>query len=202
MDNGGMGRISGLDFELTDGTFELRHGNGFYAELDPSADGTLYTRCGIWYIRASGGSNNRIYIPRGLEASGVRIKLCGAELSMPGINAVDISLRISGGRLYAGTLRARCINAELGLGYASMTAAPGVSAFFECGAGSMKTILAGSAADYSIRCEHGVGTVTAGGRRLRRHDVLGSGEKEVFARCGMGSMELDFSESKELLHKI
>lgn len=190
-DNGG-GRISGLELELENGMFELRRGEEFSAELDEDR-ALSFVRCGVWHIRAAGGENNVIRIPYGFEAAAVRIRLSGAALSVCDIKAVDISFRVSRGHLAAGIASARSISAELGMGSAVMTAAPSVSAFFECGSGTMKIALAGSPSDYRIRCEHGIGGVTAGGKSLARHETLGNGEKDVFIRCGMGRMELDFS---------
>lgn len=148
-------------------------------------------RCGVWHIRLSGGDWGIIYIPEELRLFSARIRLGSGMLDIERLSAADIDIRTGAGNIKANSLRAGIMHIEIGSGTGELTAEPERSAFFECGMGSMDIRLAGGAERYRLRTERGIGRLTVFGRETARSFAAGSGECEVFARCGMGKMSID-----------
>ena len=190
---GGTRRVSCLDFILKNGSFEIRRGSVLGTEFPGAEEFINFVRCGVLYIRACGGTGNVIVLPREFEAAAVNIKTEDAYVKLCSLDALDVSLKISGGMFRSGVIKARSIYADLGRGTANITAKPELSSFFECGMGDMHVRFLGNREDHRIRSEHGVGELFIDGEKTGRKAINGIGSKEIFARCGMGVLRLDFA---------
>lgn len=182
-------RVSCIELSLEGCDIVVRRGERF--GLDGNA--VSFAQCGVWHIRAE-AERMTLILPDNFEAMAFRLKVSGGSARLCSLNALDIVIRISGGVLVTEKLSARSIHAELGSGTAEICAAPILSAFLECGIGRMNVKLDGVPEDYRIRTERGIGKLAVSGRETARRTVVGNGQIDVFARCGMGEMFLGFTD--------
>lgn len=103
------------------------------------------------------------------------------------ISAGAGELIISGGEL-------RDLDLDLGVGKVTLKSRLSGESEINQGVGQVELELIGSAKDYTISIEKGVGSATVGGQSMKNNAICGSGESEVEISGGVGSISVLFTE--------
>ena len=81
---------------------------------------------------------------------------------------------------------------DMGIGRVAVTASLADGSEIDCGVGALELTLSGSADDYAIYADKGIGDFTVGGISVSDGSKLGNGNIRVDIDSGIGSVSVDF----------
>ena len=146
------------------------------------------------------------------------------EIYVAGADALDFKLKVGAGQAEVDSFTAHTADLECGAGQITATGTIQNEGDIECGIGEIVLNLSGKATDYNCNIECGIGEVQIGGRSFsgigvsksgleddydyeddydhdydydkEEYHVKGtSGSKELLVECGIGSVQVNFTES-------
>ena len=154
-----------------------------------------------------------VYIPQNFVFENARIETGAGKVTVDALAANNLSLELGAGEAVIQSLSADRkaeinggagkltinsgklynLEADMGVGEFDMTAALEGSSKIDHGVGAVKLNLAGSADDYTIELDKGLGKVTVGGQELSDGAVFGTGINKLELDGGVGEIKVDFA---------
>lgn len=191
--------ITCIDMDLRNGYFNVRSGDGFRLEND-NIPVLSYVEKGIWHIASDPNPQSKgyftLYLPRDFKPYKLRIRAFNSTLKISSVNAEDVEIENNNSDISIGLMQLRNIYINMGKGRLYAELAPILSTYVNCGFGEVKLIMAGSRDNYRIRSRRGGGCVTLDGVPLQREwDNELCRDNEIVVKCGLGKVEIDFTET-------
>lgn len=154
-------------------------------------DGTVFD-----YVDISAGAGS-VTIDE-LFANKLDIDLGAGELNAGQINVID-SAEIDGG---AGsvTINGGSLNnadVDMGVGELNLTSKLSGKSSIDYGVGETNLVLTGTADDYKIELDKGIGEATLDGKKMRDDSVYGAGENFVEIDGGVGELNITFTAESD-----
>ncbi|HIS25961.1 MAG TPA: DUF4097 family beta strand repeat protein [Candidatus Pullilachnospira intestinigallinarum] len=144
------------------------------------------------------GKAMKIYIPEDFTFEDVDMELGATEFESDGFSAREISAQVGAGVLNIdGRITARESSWEVGMGVLNLSVLDCETTSLETGMGTAQVTLQGSQQDYELDGDLGMGSLEFGdfsGSLPGDHRVNEGADRMVRASCGMGEVEIDFTE--------
>lgn len=144
------------------------------------------------------GKAIKIYVPRGYQFEEVEMDLGATDFQADGLNAREISAQVGAGVLcFDGQITARDSSWEVGMGVLELKMLDSEHIQLETGMGTARATLRGSQQEYELDGTLGMGALDFGdfsGNMPGEHKVNEGGDRTVEVSCGMGNVEIDFTE--------
>ncbi len=144
------------------------------------------------------GKAVKIYIPEDISFEDVDMDLGATEFESDGFSAREISAQVGAGVLNIdGRITARESSWEVGMGVLNLGVLDCETTRLETGMGTAQVTLQGSQQDYELDGDLGMGSLDFGdfsGSMPGDHRVNEGADRTVRASCGMGEVEIDFTE--------
>lgn len=83
---------------------------------------------------------------------------------------------------------------EMGIGEGIVNASLTGKSEINAGIGSLRLQLAGTGADYTIRCEQGIGQIQIDGQTVSGNTTIGSGPERLEVEGGIGNITIEFAD--------
>ncbi len=130
-----------------------------------------------------------------LSTAELKLDLGAGETVMDAVS-VSKSTEINGG---AGKITVTAselgkLSFDMGIGRVTVTASLADGSEIDCGVGALELTLSGSADDYVISADKGLGDFTVGGVSVSDGSKLGNGNIRVDIDSGIGSVSVNFEE--------
>lgn len=130
-----------------------------------------------------------------LSANTLRLTLGVGETKIENLNAntkADVeggagALTVNGGNLHN-------FDCDMGVGNLTLTSKITGNSSVDYGVGQVKLVLLGSADDYQIKLDKGLGEATLDGKKMQDDSVYGAGVNQLDMDGGVGGVEIRFSE--------
>lgn len=144
------------------------------------------------------GKAIKIYVPRGYSFEEVEMDLGATDFQADSLNAREISAQVGAGVLcFNGQITARDSSWEVGMGVLELKALDSERIQLETGMGTARATLRGNQQEYELDGTLGMGSLDFGdfsGNMPGEHLVNEGGVRTVEVSCGMGKVEIDFTE--------
>lgn len=154
-----------------------------------------------------------VFVPQGFIFENARIETGAGKVTIDTLAAKNLSLELGAGEAVIRSLTADKkaeinggagkltinsgklynLEADMGVGAFDLTAALEGNSNINHGVGAVKLTLTGSADDYTIELDKGVGNVTVGSQELGDGAVFGTGINRIELDGGVGEIKVNFT---------
>lgn len=213
--------VENLDMEIGAASMKIVTGDRFQVESNhkyltvAEKNGILKISEEKVAINTSGDSVTVVLtIPEGFVFDSASITTGAGKLEMDALTADNLSMELGAGKTDIGFLKAQkrssistgagkltirdCelnnLDMELGVGKQELTGRLTGKCDIEFGIGNADLTLLGSAEDYRIRLEKGLGNATLDGCAMENDCIYGSGENRIEIEGGIGSIDIRFRD--------
>lgn len=175
--------ITALEFELGEGDYRIEAGDGFQMSGSGASTTSSWVDGHTWHIE----SRNKN-----------KIKHHAVVITIPSDTAFDnIEINAGAATVTSCALSAQKIAFSVGAGTLDVESAVADKLEIEVGMGTLSAMIPGTWADYSYKCEVGMGEVTIDGETLAgglaSETRGGSGPRKLELEVGMGTVDLTTS---------
>lgn len=214
-------QVENLDMEIGAASMKIVTGDRFQVESNhkyltvEEKNGTLKISEEKVAINTSGDSVSVVLtIPEGFVFDSASITTGAGKLELDALTADNLAMELGAGKTDIGFLQAQkrssistgagkltirdCqlhnLDMELGVGKQELTGTLTGKCDIEFGIGNADLTLLGSAEDYRIRLENGLGNATLDGQTMEDNCIYGNGENRIEIEGGIGSIDIRFRD--------
>ena len=217
------GEIENMDIEISGAELEIRTGSDFSVQSNHKYLETE-NKNGVFCVKERRSSLNFgtndvrviITVPEDVVFDKISVSTGAGVVKIDSLIAEDLSLELGVGEVRideiivdgkakihcgAGELtvdggRMKDLDMELGIGEVTLKNRLTGDCRIDCGAGELDLTLFGSAEDYRITLDKGVGETSLAGKKMLDGETYGSGGASIKLNGGVGEILIDFDEWK------